>query len=254
MAHMMSRWRKSPRAALAAPPAKAGLPRSPAATDWRMTVALAPLNRRQKTIALTMSSSPAARPPPRITWAARGPPLMPPRGECESAAARGRRRSSGSGRRADPARMRRRTCTRTSRSRHPASPPPALVGTSRSLRASRASGLPAAGDEQDHAERDRADRQPLRHGNRLLVLHRQLDAGDLGLVRLLGVAELASGEPEGAERDQDDGDDGQCLVVHGLLSPWGSCSAGVSASTSATIIVPVPSFVNTSASTLSRAM
>jgi hypothetical protein len=34
----MKKWRKRPRAAVAAPPSKLALPRRPAATDWKMRV------------------------------------------------------------------------------------------------------------------------------------------------------------------------------------------------------------------------
>ena len=44
------------------------------------------------------------------------------------------------------------------------------------------------------------------------VLDGELDARDLGFVLLFGVAELAAGEPECAERYQDDGDDATLLL------------------------------------------
>jgi hypothetical protein len=55
--------------------------------------------------------------------------------------------------------------------------------------------LPPAEHEQDRADGDGADRNPLGNGDRVLFLDRKLDVADLGLV-LVGVVELAAREPK----------------------------------------------------------
>src|SRR5262245_42917354 len=72
----MPKCRPSPAIAVAAPPANASSPRSPAAIDWRMRIGGTSARRYQKTMALTMSTAPAARPAPIATWQKPGRPAV----------------------------------------------------------------------------------------------------------------------------------------------------------------------------------
>src|SRR5437879_3616107 len=61
--------------------------------------------------------------------------------------------------------------------------------------------------QQESADDNRPDAGPDRNVDGLLVLHRQLERADLGLVGLLRVTKAAVHQPQDAGRDQYDSDD-----------------------------------------------